>query len=342
MRRQCCYLHDNDSFIEKVLRPINDLIPHYAQGVTSIDAETYCPRGIFYGYEPKFLNYISNLNIEDIPLLKKSFELGLRDGYNTATTESFGIDVRDDPEYKNIYGPYGFKHGLQTYFFSEAGSFLGYSGLTKKTAPGYTDEDIKIWEQVAPYVLHAFRKYRWLVNIEFFNKSSLEDMMFAAILTDRRGKVRWSNSLAKSNIPELATSDNLPDGLKPCFKKVTGFFQEKHDPFIYREMEASTPYGSTLCFAVDESSSKYLPLEEEGVLFVINSDYLNKAVADSLTNRERETLSLIANGKFDKEIADILNISTKTVSSHVGKVLKKLKVSSRAEAAVKAVKLGIT
>jgi len=327
--------------MEKLLRPLQAFIPHDAQGVTGIDAETFNPRGLFYGYPPKYLNDVGSIKPEDIRGMKKSFELGLRDGYNTSTTESFGFDFRDDAAYKVIYEPHGFRHGLQSYFFSEAGAFLGYSGLTKKSSPGFSDEEIKLWDQVAPYVLHAFRKYRWLVNMEFFNRPSLDEMIFLALITDGKGRVLWSNPLAKDNIPELGSSDKLPKGLKSCFEKITGFFQNGHDPFIYREVEAATPYGSSVCFAIDESASKYLPVEGGDFLFVIDSDRLNSAVVDSLTVREKEILRLIANGKIDKEMADILGISPKTVNTHVGNIFRKLKVSGRTEAAVKAVRLGI-
>lgn len=341
MRRQCCYLHDHEGFIEKLLRPLGDFIPHDAQAVTGIDAETYNPRWLYYGHPAKFLTDVTNIKIEDVRGMKRSFELGMKDGYNTSTTESFGFDFRDDAAYKVIFEPYGFRHGMQTYYFSEAGAFLGITGLTKKSSPGFTNEEIKLLEKVGPYVFHAFRKYRWLVNMEFFNRPSLDDMIFAAIITDEAGKVLWSNHLAKDNISELGSSASLPKGLKPSFDKISGFFQKGHDPFIYREVEEATPYGSSVCFAIDDSASKYLPVEGGNFLFVIDSDRLNSAVVNSLTEREKEILRLIANGKIDKEMANILGISPKTVNTHVGNLFKKLKVSGRTEAAVKAVKLGI-
>lgn len=341
IRKQCCYLHDHESFIEKLLKPLNDFIPHDAQAITGFDEETVNARGIYYGIPSKYLSDVYKINLEDIRHVKKSFELCMKDGYNTSTTESFGLDFKEDKEYKILYEPHGFRHGMQTYFLSEAGVLLGFIGLIKKSSPGFTDEDIELWEQVAPYVMHAFRKYRWLVNMEFFNRPSLEEMVFSAFLTDMDGNILWSNSLAKDNIPELGSSNKLPEELKPCLKKVTGFFQKGHDPFIYREAEVSTPYGSAACFTVDEHSSKYLPLEGEGVLFVMDMDYLNNALVGSLTAREKDVLRLMAAGKFDKEIAYDLGISSKTVMGHAGRLFKKLKVSSRAEAAVKAVKLGL-
>ncbi|MEV5412949.1 AAA family ATPase [Thermopolyspora sp. NPDC052614] len=55
-----------------------------------------------------------------------------------------------------------------------------------------------------------------------------------------------------------------------------------------------------------------------------------------LTPREREVLRLVALGRSNRDIADELFISTKTVSVHVSKILAKLGVSSRGEAAATA------
>ncbi len=52
-----------------------------------------------------------------------------------------------------------------------------------------------------------------------------------------------------------------------------------------------------------------------------------------LTPRERETLTLLARGLSDREIAQQLTVSLYTVKSHVRSVLQKLQVASRHEAA---------
>jgi DNA-binding NarL/FixJ family response regulator len=52
---------------------------------------------------------------------------------------------------------------------------------------------------------------------------------------------------------------------------------------------------------------------------------------DQLTNREREVLRLIARGYTYKELARRLDISVKTIETHVSAVLRKLQLSSRHE-----------
>ena len=62
---------------------------------------------------------------------------------------------------------------------------------------------------------------------------------------------------------------------------------------------------------------------------------------DHLTARELEVLSLIAAGLSNAQIADRLVIAPKTAEHHVGRVLAKLGVRSRAEAAAHAVREGL-
>ena len=52
---------------------------------------------------------------------------------------------------------------------------------------------------------------------------------------------------------------------------------------------------------------------------------------DHLTQREREVLELIIIGKLNKQIADVLGISIKTVEVHRARVMEKMGVNSLAE-----------
>lgn len=56
---------------------------------------------------------------------------------------------------------------------------------------------------------------------------------------------------------------------------------------------------------------------------------------ESLSNREYEILSHLAKGYQYKEIADVLGLSVRTVSTHINNIYEKLHVHSRTEAVVK-------
>jgi len=65
-------------------------------------------------------------------------------------------------------------------------------------------------------------------------------------------------------------------------------------------------------------------------------DYLR-----SLSSRQREVLQLLAEGRSLKEIAAILNISTKTVEYHKYRMMEDLDIKTTAELIRYAVKQGI-
>ena len=67
----------------------------------------------------------------------------------------------------------------------------------------------------------------------------------------------------------------------------------------------------------------------------------NQTLGHNLTPREKETLTLLVDGKTNKEIAHLLSISQATVRLHVSNLLAKLNASNRTEAVSIALKQGL-
>ena len=66
-----------------------------------------------------------------------------------------------------------------------------------------------------------------------------------------------------------------------------------------------------------------------------------KTALDNLTDREREVLTFLAEGKSNDEIAEVLVISPKTVARHRENIMHKLNLHSRAELVRYAIRKGI-
>jgi DNA-binding NarL/FixJ family response regulator len=60
-----------------------------------------------------------------------------------------------------------------------------------------------------------------------------------------------------------------------------------------------------------------------------------------LTTREREILQLLAEGKSNKDVAAMLNLSIYTVETHRGNILEKLNLHSIPELILYAVRKGV-
>jgi two-component system response regulator NreC len=96
--------------------------------------------------------------------------------------------------------------------------------------------------------------------------------------------------------------------------------------------------------AVSQNNSFFSPK----VSRILAEDYVRvlkqKGAVDSydlLTNREREILQLVAEGKANKEVATALNISPYTVETHRRHILEKLNLHNPAELILYAVRKGI-
>ncbi len=71
------------------------------------------------------------------------------------------------------------------------------------------------------------------------------------------------------------------------------------------------------------------------------SSVQTEAQGETLTNRERDVLRLVARGLSNKAIGDKLNISPHTVKSHLSNAMEKLHINGRVEAAAWAIRHGL-
>lgn len=99
----------------------------------------------------------------------------------------------------------------------------------------------------------------------------------------------------------------------------------------------------TAIFAINSGENyiqpSLIPLLKEAM--EKNKEKENATSGILLTRRELEVLRLLAQGLYNKEIADKLSISEKTVKNHVSRLFKKINVSDRTQAAVYAIKNSI-
>jgi NarL family two-component system response regulator LiaR len=92
---------------------------------------------------------------------------------------------------------------------------------------------------------------------------------------------------------------------------------------------------------VHRGESSLSPSIARKLLQEISGSQHRPLAADPLTDREVEVLRVLAQGKSNQQIADELVISEATVRTHVSNILSKLRLASRTQAALYALREGL-
>ena len=109
--------------------------------------------------------------------------------------------------------------------------------------------------------------------------------------------------------------------------------------YVYKDVDPDAHAG-----AIRSVHAGHILLQPEvaGALLSQEESSSGPGQGGSLTEREREVLGLIADGRSNREIARALVLSEKTVKTHVSNILMKLDLADRTQAALWAVRHGMT
>ncbi|MFF0747444.1 response regulator [Streptomyces sp. NPDC004111] len=109
--------------------------------------------------------------------------------------------------------------------------------------------------------------------------------------------------------------------------------------YVYKDVDPEALAG-----AIRSVHAGHVLLQPEvaGALLAQDDPNNGQGRGSSLTDREREVLALIADGRSNREIARALVLSEKTVKTHVSNILMKLDLADRTQAALWAVRHGLT
>ncbi|MEU2251403.1 response regulator transcription factor [Streptomyces sp. NPDC019224] len=107
--------------------------------------------------------------------------------------------------------------------------------------------------------------------------------------------------------------------------------------YVYKDVDPDALAG-----AIRSVHAGHVLLQPEvaGALLAQDEPGAGTGRGSTLTEREREVLGLIADGRSNREIARALVLSEKTVKTHVSNILMKLDLADRTQAALWAVRNG--
>ncbi|MEU1461812.1 response regulator transcription factor [Streptomyces sp. NPDC005727] len=108
--------------------------------------------------------------------------------------------------------------------------------------------------------------------------------------------------------------------------------------YVYKDVDPDALAG-----AIRSVHAGHVLLQPEVADALLSQEVANSGQGrgGSLTDREREVLGLIADGRSNREIARALVLSEKTVKTHVSNILMKLDLADRTQAALWAVRHGV-
>jgi two-component system, NarL family, response regulator NreC len=185
------------------------------------------------------------------------------------------------------------------------------------------------------------------------------------VVVGEAGDGRQAISLANSLKPDVAVLDigmpnlngieaakQITDGESGASVVILSMYSD--ETYILRALKSGAR-GYLLKDSAEADLAKAIRSVAEGKSFfspavsrVLLDDYVRKlqrtggeSSYDLLTPREREVLQLIAEGKANKDVADILNLSVYTVETHRANLMEKLKLRGVPELILYAVRKGI-
>lgn len=98
--------------------------------------------------------------------------------------------------------------------------------------------------------------------------------------------------------------------------------------------------GDDLCKAIHAAAAGRVQLAPEAAALLLR-ELRTTDHAVLLTERETEVLRLLGRGQSNREIASSLQLKEETVKTHVSKILSKIGVRSRTQAAIYAIRSGL-
>lgn len=197
-------------------------------------------------------------------------------------------------------------------------------------------EDNRLVREGMTDMLNELPDVRVVLAATSLDASMLKEKNPRVVLLDVGLQDRNSLRLAEAVQKEIAEARVIVMDLLPVHEEIAEFVNVGVAGFILKDATFDDFVGTIRSVA---DGARVLPPRMTGTLFsqiarvAIKRGQEAALEAVRMTQREREVIALIAEGRSNKEIATRLNIATDTVKSHVRNVMEKLALHTRLQIA---------
>ena len=161
-------------------------------------------------------------------------------------------------------------------------------------------------------------------------RSALDTAGQNLFTVDRDGNLLWGTPQVCRCLPDTGHPD-----FQPVRAKLAQWLSHKPDPGHQMQLNTLDTQHSVEYLALVDGREYLLrlktPQSKSGATTALKERF-------QLTLRESDVLLWIANGKANREIAQILDMSPRTVNKHLEQIFRKLGVENRTSAAASAIR----
>ncbi|SER06593.1 helix-turn-helix transcriptional regulator [Microlunatus flavus] len=255
----------------------------------------------------------------DGPVLVEEIEqLGMTRSPTPLRVADFPVPANELRSWAECLLPAGLQEGLGMCLFAPDGRHLGFLGLFTASPAVPSDAARDLLAALGPTLGHAFDPLRSAVAAAWLVRSAT-----AAVALTRAGRV-----LA---VPGLDDHPALREG-SPVLAVARALLEGPQTSFL---LPAPLEPGGYLTVTVLDVPDD-VPFHLTAVVVLSPCGDLH-----GLTRRELEVLGLLVTGGHNNAIAHLLNVTQRTVATHVEHILLKLDADSRALAALRAERRGL-
>jgi DNA-binding NarL/FixJ family response regulator len=158
-------------------------------------------------------------------------------------------------------------------------------------------------------------------------RNALDEIGQQSFACDNNGTITWSTASTRDLLSKMEQHSNWQENtLTTQISTWLSHKPDKNSSLNIKGLEHSLQLRYIGNLSADEHLLRFVNDDEEAIRTSLRAHF-------QLTDREAEVLFWIAKGKTNREIAQILAMSPRTVNKHLEQIYKKLEVDNRTSAA---------